>query len=195
MNHTNSVEILIAYFSNYIKMSEEEIELLKQVVVYKKWKKKEIIHREGDIQKYLAFVLKGAVRFYYIDEKGDEQTSEFVFENTIIGQYKALIDSNVASAYAETIEDTELLGVSKDGLLKFLNQFPKYYAVMTDIMGDALVQTELRNKLLRIASSRERYEELCRLQPQIVQRIPLTYIASYLKMALGTLSRVRAGKL
>jgi len=195
MNHTNGIEILIAYFSNYVKMSEEEIELLKQVIQYKKYKKKEIIHREGDVQKYLAFVLKGVVRFYYIDEKGDEQTSEFAFENTIIGQYKGLIDNEAAPAYAETIEDTELLGVSKDGLLKFLNQFPKYYAVMTDIMGDALVKTELRNKLLRIASSRERYEELCKLQPQVAQRIPLTYIASYLKMALGTLSRVRAGKL
>ncbi len=195
MNHTNGVEILIAYFSNYIKMSEEEIELLKQIIIYKKYKKKEIIHRQGEVQKKLAFVLKGAVRFFYIDEKGDEQSSEFAFENTIIGQYKGLIDSDIAPAYAETVEATELLGVSKDGLLKFLHQFPKYYAVMTDIMSDALVETDLRNKLLRIASSRERYEELCRLQPKIVQRIPLTYIASYLKMALGTLSRVRAGKL
>ncbi len=195
MNHTTGIEVLVRYFTNYTQVSQEEIDLLKQVIGYRKYKKKEIIHRQGDVQKYLAFITKGAVRFFYIDEKGDEQTSEFAFENTIIGEYKTLIESEISSAYAEAVEDTELLGISKDGLLKFLDKYPKYYAVMTDIMSDALVETELRNKLLRITSSRERYEELCRLQPEIVRRIPLTYIASYLKMALGTLSRVRAGKL
>ena len=49
-------------------------------------------------------------------------------------------------------------------------------------------------KLLRISSSRERYEMLCTLRPEVIKRVPLKYIASYLGIALETLSRIRAGK-
>jgi hypothetical protein len=54
---------------------------------------------------------------------------------------------------------------------------------------------DMRERLLRIRSSKQRYEEFCKLRPNVLQRVPLTHIASYLQMALGTLSRVRAGKL
>ena len=50
-------------------------------------------------------------------------------------------------------------------------------------------------RLLRISSARERYETLCKMKPEVIERVPLKYIASYLEMAVETLSRVRAGKL
>lgn len=176
-------------------MSEEEIKFLKEIVVQKVYKKKEIIQRQGDIQRYLAFILSGAIRFFYTDENGNEQTLDFAFEHMPIGQYKGVLSSNKSPAFVEAIENTVLIGVSKDNFLAFLQRFPRYYSVITEILGEALIDVEVRNKLLRISSSKERYQELCRLKPEVIQRVPLTYIASYLKMALGTLSRVRAGKL
>ncbi len=186
---------LVQFLLSYIEMTQPEIDSLNQVVISKSFKKKEIILREGDVLKYLAFIVKGAVRFYYIDEKGVEQTFEFAFENMPIGQYHGLLSEAKSNAYVEAIEETTLLGISKDNFIQFLNQFPQYYAVITEVMGKALVDHEVRNKLLRIPSSNQRYQEFCKFRPEVIQRVPLTYIASYLKMALGTLSRVRAGKL
>jgi len=195
MKNPNQVKVLVSYLSNYIRMDEKEIEYLDNILIQRKYKKKEIIHQQGDVQRYVAFVVEGAIRFYYTDEKGVEYTIDFAFENTPIGSYKGLIQSTNTPAFAETIEDTLLIGIYRDDFLAFLQQFPRYYAVITEVLGNALIDMNLRDKLLRIPSSRERYQELGKLKPNIIKRIPLTHIASYLKMALGTLSRVRAGKL
>ncbi len=195
MENKNDISTLTAYMSTYIKMDEKEIDFLSKHTLCKTYKKKETIHQEGDIQRYLAFVIQGAVRFFYIDEKGKEHTIDFAFENTLIGNYKILLSTIPAPFSVEPIEPSTLLGISKENLLAFMNQFPRYYPVITNLLGEALIDNEVRNKLLRLTSSRERYQKLCTLRPKVAQRVPLTHIASYLKMALGTLSRVRAGKL
>lgn len=189
------IKIFTSFLSNYIKMEEGEIEVLKKITSVKSFKKKEIIHQQGQVQKHLAFLVKGAIRFYYVDNEGSQHTFEFALENVLIGNYKGVIDRDEAPAFAETTEDTVLVAIYRDHFLAFLEQFPRYYSVVTTIMGSALVDMDLRDKLLRIPSSRERYQEFCELRPELITRIPLTHIASYLNMALGTLSKVRAGKL
>lgn len=135
------------------------------------------------------------MRFFSTDEEGKEDTFDFVFEHFPIGQYSTLISQENVPATAQAMEFTELMVISKDKFLGFMNRFPKYYPVIAGIMSDAILASITRNKLTKISSSRERYIEFCKLFKDIYQRIPITYISSYLNMAIGTLSRVRAGKL
>ncbi len=186
---------LISFISSHIAMTEEEIHFLRQTFTYKKFKKKEIIHQQGDVQRYMAFILEGAVRFYFTDKNGIEDTFEFVFENVPIGNYKTLVQEEKAPASVQAMENTALLAISKTDFLAFMTKYPKYYMVSTELMGKALQDSPKREKLLNISSSSERYNEFARQQPDAIKRVPLSHIASYLNMALGTLSRVRAGKL
>ena len=186
---------IVTYLSLHTKVSEEEKEALDKITLYKSFNKNEIIHREGDILKNVALLVEGAVRFYYIDEEGQEQTVEFAFENSPIGDFNSFINPSPSKASGRALENTLLAGVSYDSFNQFFNQHPRYYVILSTVLSTALTDLEKRDKLLRIASSRERYEQLCEMRPEIIQRVPLTYIASYLRMALGTLSRVRAGKL
>ncbi len=195
MVHPDKLKVLIAYVSQYIEVSAEELSFLEKKVLERTFRKKEIIHKQGDEQKYIGFVIKGAMRFYYVDASQRAQTFEFAFEEAIVGNYQDVIAGVDAPAYAEAIEETVLMGIFREDLVFFLQKFPRYYALISEIMGQALSKLSARDKILRIPSSRERYQELVKISPQVVQRVPLTYIASYLKMALGTLSRVRAGKL
>ncbi len=189
------MENLIAFLSQYVKLDEKEIQTIRELIIRKEFHKKETFFREGDIHQYLAFIEKGAVRFFYIDEYGEEKTFDFAIEKSPIGKYKGIIAQTESEAYAEAIEDTVLIGIYRDNFLRLLDQNPKYYRVICEISSEGLKQLEDRNKLLSISSSRKRYEEFLKLRPEMINRIPLTYIASYLNMALGTLSRVRAGKL
>lgn len=195
MENTSGVEQLFAFFSKYVEVKEEEKTFLKEVIQIKKFQKKEIVLREGDPQRYLGFILSGALRFFYVDNDGEEQTVGFAFENNPIGNFNKVMSDEVSPVTVKAIEETVLLGISKEHTLQFMNQYPHYYMVLTNVLGVALIDLTMRDKLLRISSSRERYEALCEIQPQIAERATLTHIASYLKMALGTLSRVRAGKL
>jgi len=194
-DYSDKIRPLVSYFSQFIEVEEKEIEFLDNSVIPKSFKSKEIIYRQGEIQKYVGFITKGAVRFYFRDEKGEEYTNEFAFENVPIGEYMGLINEAKSPINIQALESTELLLLTKDAFLEFLNLYPRYYSVIPNIMGIALEEHAVRNKLLHINSSRERYEALCKLQPEILKRVPLTHIASYLKMALGTLSRIRSGKL
>ncbi len=191
----DKIEILIAFLSQYITLDEQEVKAIDEVVKSRQFKRKEIFFKEGDTHKYLAFILSGAVRFFYVDEEGQEQTIEIVLEHNPIGEYKGVVAKTTSKVFVEAIEDIELLGINRDDLMKLLDQNPKYYQLICELSSQALKDVENRNKLLRISSSKKRYEELARLRPKIIERVPLTYIASYLNMALGTLSRVRAGKL
>lgn len=186
---------IIVFLSSYIEMTSEEKDDLNKITIYRSFVKKEILHREGVVLKNVAFVVKGAIRFFYITEDGEEQTVEFAFENTPIGEFNKYMNPGPASGSAEALEDTDLAGVSREHFIGFLGKYPRYYSVISQLLGGALLDLEQRDKLLRIPSSRERYERLCVLRPEVIKRVPLTYIASYLRMALGTLSRVRAGKL
>lgn len=190
-----NVHKLTDFLSNYTNVEQEEIDVLERMVDYRTFQKKEIVHQQGEVQKYLGFVLKGAIRFYHTDVAGNEDTFEFVFENLPIGQYNTLLSQEVALASAQAMEPTELIIISKDEFLGFMSRFPKYYPVIAEVMGNALMTSIARTKLSKIASARERYEEFCKQHAQNYQRIPLTYVASYLNMTLSTLSRVRAGKL
>lgn len=186
---------LIVFLSKYIKVEQEEEAFLKNVVRQKLFKKKEIIHKQGEIQHYIGFVIKGAARFYFLEDSGKEATFEFVFENMPIGQYSGIVSDAKSPAYAEAIENTTIIAIYKDHFLEFINLFPRYFSLITQIMGEALLVYNKRNKLLRIPSSRERYLAFCETEAHIAERVPLTHIASFLQMELGTLSRVRAGKL
>lgn len=100
-----------------------------------------------------------------------------------------------SSASAHALEDIELVGFSLENFTKFMELYPHYYKVINDVLAKEMAILAMRSRLLRIPSSRERYTQLCKEYPELLERVPLTHIASYLKMALGTLSRVRAGKL
>lgn len=191
---SNNIQPLITYLSKYIDISKDEIDFLEKITITKKFKKKEIIHQQGDVQKYMAFTIKGAIRYYFTDKNGEEDTFEFSFENVIIGQYKSLITQEKAPASAQAIENTTLLLITKQHLLDFLSSFPKYYLVMSEVMSDSLNIYIERNRLSKIKSSKERYAELCKIQPKVVEKVPINYIASYLNINPSTLSRIRAGK-
>lgn len=195
MKSQENLAILIDFLSNYIKVEQAERDFLERIIDFRKFEKKEIIQQQGQPQKYLGFILRGAVRFFYTDEDGKDDTFDFVFDQLPIGQYRTLISQENVPATAQAMEYTELIVISKDNFMEFMNRFPKYYLVISEIMSDALLSTITRNKLTKIAASKTRYQEFCKLYKDTHHRIPLTYIASYLNMAIGTLSRVRAGKL
>lgn len=195
MKSQENLAILIDFLSNYIKVEQAERDFLERIIDFRKFEKKEIIQQQGQPQKYLGFILRGAVRFFYTDEDGKDDTFDFVFDQLPIGQYRTLISQENVPATAQAMEYTELIVISKDNFIEFMNRFPKYYLAISEIMSDALLATITRNKLTKIAASKTRYQEFCTLFKDTHHRIPLTYIASYLNMAIGTLSRVRAGKL
>ena len=76
-------ERLIKYFSSYTTapLTEGEIDLIRNVFILKKFRKRQFFLQEGEVCKHVAFILKGAMRQYSIDDKGQEHIIRLYIEN------------------------------------------------------------------------------------------------------------------
>lgn len=157
--------------------------------------KNDVLIQQGKVSGRIAFITKGSARAYYSDEHGAEHTIGFIFENEPVVAVESFTRLTPSGTSAAALEPTDLLWTSHTEFFDFLKIFPKYETALRIVVSEHLAMEGEQSKLLRIASSRERYNALCRMRPEVIRRVPLKYIASYLGMALETLSRVRAGKL
>lgn len=186
---------IIEFFSSYTKMRDEEIYLMKQITHTSSHKKNERIFQQGSIPKKAVFILKGAIRIYYTDDKGKEFTTAFRFENQSVLPVDSFAQQSPSPTNAVTLEPTELLWTSHKDFFHFLQTFPNYEKVLLQILSKSIPLQNEQTRLLNISSSSERYKMFYKNHPEVFHRVPLKYIASYLGMSLETLSRVRSGKL
>jgi CRP-like cAMP-binding protein len=191
----DNIRPIIDFLSAYVKISEDETAKMLSVIHFSSWPKNEVIQKQGEIPRTLAFILKGAVRTYYLDEKGHEHTVSFTFENEPLVAFDSFANQTPSSVSAITLEPTDVIWTSHPEFFGFMETFPKYEPVIRHIMGQYMVLESEHSKLLRINPARDRYEALRLARPELITRVPLKYIASYIGMTLETLSRIRAGKL
>lgn len=183
------------YVSAYLKISDEEMPLILERIHSSSYAKNQLILSQGNIPRNLAFVVRGAVRVYYTDESGEEQTVNFIFENQPLVAFDSFASQTPSGVSAMALEPTELMWTSHAEFFGFLEQHPRFETAVRTVMGHFMVLNTEHTKLLRINPARDRYDALCKLWPELITRVPLKYIASYIGMTLETLSRVRAGKL
>ena len=191
----SSEKPFIDFVSAYVRVSPEDMPVIAERIHHASYPKNEIIHRQGDIPRTLAFLIKGAVRIYYTDDSGTEHTINFIFENQPMVAFDSFATQTPSGIAAMTLEPTELLWTSHGEFFSFLEQYPKYESAVRSVMGHYMEMNSEHSKLLRINPARDRYEALCKARPELMNRVPLKHLASYIGMTLETLSRVRAGKL
>src|SRR6187431_808053 len=106
-------EVLFENISKKISLTKEEKELLQTFFIPKKLRKKQYLLQEGDVAKYLAFVEKGMLRSYTVDEKGTEHIVDFAFEGWWIGDQFSYLSGKPSAYNIDALEDCELLLLTK----------------------------------------------------------------------------------
>jgi CRP-like cAMP-binding protein len=189
-------EGLIAYISNYISdFSKEEQDAIKELLHFSSYNKGDFIYKQGEIPKIACFLMTGAVRFFYITEDGKDHTTSFAFESQPVIPYGSFVEQVPSGISIVALEPVEMIWSSREEFNNFVEKHPRFQAGIAKLLSEYLLKGSQQLSLLRIGSSRDRYEKLRTMQSEVINRVPLTHIASYLDMALETLSRVRAGKL
>ena len=146
--------------------------------------------REGDPLKYGAFVCKGFLRSYVIDNKGKEHIIQFAPENWWISDKGASAEGK-ASCFIDAIEDSDILLIDQAGHFKMLERVPAYGKSFQAGMQKRSAAKDKRIVHSLVADAEERYNDFIETYPSIAQRVPQHMLASYLGIAPETLSRVR----
>lgn len=191
------IEKLVQYINAKIdnKLTESDISVLSEVFHLKKFRKHQYLIQSGDICKIAAFVVKGALKKYTIDNAGKENILELYIDNWWAGDKESFMIGTPTPYYIDAYEDSELLVITRDD---FTNKLSKL-TVMSEL-NNVLTEKQSFQLMKRLHSSQiltaeQKLEQLQNTYPEFFQRFPQHIIASYLGMTKETLSRIRSNAL
>ena len=184
-------ELFFEEFNKKVPLTPEEQEQIKNYLTPKKLRKKQYLLQEEDVCKVIAFVEKGVLRAYSVDESGKEYIIQFALEGWTISDLYSFLTSEPATYNIDALEDAELVLISKSAHEELLQKMPKYETYTRLNITGAYIAMQKRLTSIISSSLEERYASFTALYPHIVQRVPQHMIASYMGLQPETLSRIR----
>lgn len=178
--------------NNTISITNEEFEYAKTLFQPKKLRKRRFLLEEGETCIYTTFVEKGLLRSYTIDDKGNEHILQFALEGWWSGDLYSFLTGETSEYNIEALEDSELLLITKESWDQLLNEIPAFERYFRILIQNNLIATQRRLMGTFSTTAEERYQKLLKEFPDIIQRVPLHMIASYLGVTRETLSRIRS---
>ncbi|MEM6800149.1 MAG: Crp/Fnr family transcriptional regulator, partial [Bacteroidota bacterium] len=146
--------------------------------------------REGKVCREIAFIEKGLLRHYYLFE-GREYNDCFCKENSLSTSYRSLITQAPTDFAVQALENTRLIILSYDSLQKLYEKHLFWQEVGRMVSEQEYLITEAYQRMLRNMSATDRYLHILKQEPELLQRVPLSHLASYLQIVPETLSRIR----
>lgn len=180
------------YLQDKIALTDRDYDLIESVSLFKKFRKRQYLLQAGDVCRFNAFVLKGFLRLYYLDDKGHEHIIQFAPENYWTGDRESM-DSGLPSKYdIDAIEDSEILLLKKEDFDMLRKTVPAFNEFVNDTLKKNVVVLQERIHTSISLSADEKYNNFILKFPSISNRVPLHMVASYLGVSAETLSRVRS---
>ena len=184
-------ELFFEKIEEKIKLTSAQEDIIKQYLIPKKIRKNQYLLQEGDVAKYAAFVEKGALRAYSVGDRGTEHIIQFAFEGWTISDMYSFLTGEAATYNIDALEDSELVLISKAAQDEILKQIPAYEVYTRLQVTGAYMAMQKRLTSMLSQTLEERYINLTKLYPSLMQRVPQRMIASYMGLTPETLSRVR----
>lgn len=184
-------DIFFQNFNNKVPITAEEKLQIKRYLIPKKLRKKQYLLQEGDVCRQLAFIEKGTLKSYSIDDKGNERIIQFGVEGWVIADLNSFETGEPATYNIDAINDSELILITKTAHKELMQKFPKYETFTRLNITGGYVAMQKRLTSIISATLEDRYTGFIDAYPDIVQRVPQHMIASYMGLTPETLSRLR----
>ncbi len=184
-------EVFAKYLLNQIQLSDEELEMIREVTIVRKLRKNQYLLQEGDIWRFNAFITRGCLRTYSVNDKSNEHIINFAIENWWIGDRESLLNGTPSRFNIDAIEDSEVLLISKDNFAMLTKSIPQFQDLVNLIIERSFVASQNRINSSISHSAEEKYKNFMEKQAHIALRVPQHMVASYLGITPETLSRIR----
>lgn len=165
------------------------------VAAFEHWQvpKDHFLIRERELADYIFFIKKGIARIYYY--KGGKEITEWI---AMDGQFFLSITSffqrTPSHLIIQTIEPAEVSGIHHNKLMELAKQYHDVETMFRKMLTGSLILSQQRMDSIQFETAQQRYERLLQQFPDMIKRVPLSYIASFLGVTLETLSRIRSAR-
>jgi CRP-like cAMP-binding protein len=188
--HKRYLDILYHYFLKFVEMTREEFDLIAPAFEVRKFDKKTKIISTGEIEQYFNIIMKGLVRKYLVAKK-KEITTQLSVEGHMIYAEISFNLQQPSDSIIETIEPSVLLSISYDNIRMIYEKYPKTERLGRMIITEMFIKKDHRDFEQLNKSTRERFLDYIHSHPDMLQRVPQKYLASYLNIKPETFSRLK----
>jgi CRP-like cAMP-binding protein len=191
MNHVpEALDHYRRKLESYTEISPEDFERLADVMYEKHFNKGEVILKEGDVCKTFNFIHKGLIRSFGLED-GREVNVNFYFENDFACDFASFRSGEPSKFYLVAMEDTVAYQATKTEAVPIFEESAGLHFFLFRFFQQLFLDEEVQANNLKLMTPEERYSYIVEYKPEYIQRIPLTYLASFLSMSRATLTRMR----
>jgi CRP-like cAMP-binding protein len=186
-----NTRLFFQFLHKFIDLTEEEFNgLIDPYLETRHFKKKQVISKANDVEDYLNFVSKGLVRKYY--QKGKEEINTQISTEGHIIHSQESFHSRMPSEYSvEAIEPSTLVSITYDNLEKLYASSHKMERLGRLVITFTMVVKDRWQMNMIKMTPRERFLDFVHKNPELLQRVPQKYLASYLNIQPETFSRFK----
>ncbi len=182
---------LTAQFTMLLRLPAANLTALHTLIQPRQLAKKEFLLREGEVCRAATYIETGALRYFY-HVQGEERTGQFFFENEWYADYDSFLDQQPSTQNIQALEPTRVWLFPHDALYRLYDEQPVFERFGRLMAEQAYRGSRARGVALLNQTPAERYAQLVRDRPQVVQRVSQRLIATYLGVKPESLSRIRA---
>lgn len=185
------MEQFIEYILQFGNLNKQQIDLIKSKATETELHKDDYYWEAGKAVKQIGFLTDGVLRVYYYNNKGEEITRYFIDENHLILSGNTIDQIYTPSEYLSAITDCKLVVFSKQDWKEISETIIGWDNILQKIVSKYHSEKIARRSELISQDGTERYLDFIQKFPTLVNRVPLSFIASYLGITQSSLSRIR----
>jgi len=189
---TETLSFLKTKLSKFAGLTDDEIAASVPYWRSGEVKKGDFFNKRNVVCRDLGILVKGTFRLYYFDPTTEEEKNIFFFsEGQFIVSFASFVFQHPCSYYIEALEDSELIYLSYDDLQNLYSKYRTWERFGKTLAEHFFILSQIRTESLLLYTHEQRYLNLLKDHPGILQRIPSYHIASYLGIKNQSLSRIK----
>ncbi|MFM9839631.1 MAG: Crp/Fnr family transcriptional regulator [Cyclobacteriaceae bacterium] len=181
---------ILQSIKSIVPLSKVEEDAFAKILEVKQFKKKDFLLREGLFCERISFINSGCMRLFY-NVEAVENTVQFFFAGSWYTDYSSFLTGRPSIENMQALEPSEVVQLKKTDLYKLYDQYPVFDRVGRVMAENAFLSISKLNQMLANEEPEQRYLNLLKQRPELVEKIPQHYIASYLGIQPESLSRIR----
>jgi CRP-like cAMP-binding protein len=177
--------------NNIAQLNDFEWERIRESFSYKEVPAKHFLVSIGEIERKAYFVLKGIIRLFCLNPKGEEVTVFLFQENLFCSSYESFLTENPSQQALETLEPCSLLYIEKEDLDKLYHLVPKMQVIARVVAEQRFINSQRIFSSQIMLTPEQRYLQFEKVHGELLLRVPQHIIASFLGVTPVSLSRIR----